>query len=184
MGLKGFFDSVFEDSEEELVADIKEAEELIRERKKQLEALKRKRMKAKHDFAPKPKKKTSYVDYLCFIIPIVIAIIIIVIGLSLPAGQEKNHAIYCEGDPECTDCEIVLSCVGLTDYEVSFRLTNQLNADGNCIVDILFSQEDEMINKKTYAIGAVKSKETIKTSIPIEMPEGDTKISVIPTCEW
>lgn len=186
MGLKNLFDDVFEDSEEELKADIKEAQELIKEREKQLEEVIKRKMQKKtkvHHTKPK-KKKSSIADYLYFAVPLVLAVVIIIIGISLSGSQEAEQSIYCEGDPECPDCEIVVSCLDISDEEINFRLTNQLNADGECIVDVIYSQEDILIDKKTYAIGNVDAKETVKTTVPIEMPSGKTSISILPTCEW
>jgi hypothetical protein len=195
MGLKDIFAGIFEDSEEELKADIKEAEELIKDRHQQLEELRRGKERRKDTAKkararPVPKKiikkpkKTNYADYLYFIIPVAIAVVIIIIGLSLSSVQKEERGIYCEGDEECPDCEIVVSCVELSDEALAFRLTNQMNADGECIVDILFSQEAKLIDKKTYGVGKIKQKETIKTQVPIDMPTGNTQISVLSTCDW
>ena len=123
MGIINFIMNFFEESEEELLEDIKEAERIKRESEKRLKELRKKKTK------PIDKK---VIRKWSIIIGIIILIIIGWYGIKFYKSIPKPFRYKCEELNPCEDCLVTASCImfeeAYDEHFVHFTITNQIHS--------------------------------------------------------
>lgn len=186
---------LLEESEEDIRRDIDEAKEIIKEREKALKEIKTKKKKT---------SKKSNNNYLLGIIAIIGVILVIIFfyyqysgASSIPkesTNQEMEPFKYiCNEKNDCEDCEVVASCVqfeelfseedGPTDY-IHFEVENKRNVSGECTAEIVMEMDGEILMEKKLSLGTINAQESKRFKLLATMPEGESHVTVDPSCEW
>ncbi|MFH1642952.1 MAG: hypothetical protein ABIC04_08720 [Nanoarchaeota archaeon] len=182
MGLWKFIKTFFEESEEELKEEIKEADKIKKEAEKRLKELQKRRKIPK-----KPLDKKLIRNWI-IAIGIILLMIFGVWGIQKYRSIPKPFKYVCKETNPCEDCLVTASCVmfeeAVDSSYVHFTLTNQNDVKGDCVAQILIEKEDSILTDKSYKLGTLKADQSKVFKIPVELPGGVSETSVTPSCEW
>ncbi len=179
MSISKIFDWFLKESEEEIKADIKEAEDIIKERKKQLAELKKNKTKKTKSKKPINKK--------AIILPLIAIIIIGVLGFSY-INYSQDFSYNCTKPNPCKNCSVIASCVQFehlnesNDY-LHFEITNKLDQEVECTAKIETTKEGLILNTENYNLGPFQPQETKHFKMVMTLPEGQSEVKVDPTCK-
>ena len=179
MGFIDFLRSFFEESEEELLEDIKEAEKLKKEAEKRLKELKKKN-KSRKKLKPMP---TKY--------KVLLTITIVVIVALCYGGYKYMTSFHfkCEGQNPCKSCGAVILCpqfdeTDQSEHYLHFILENRKNTDGDCSAIVSTKKEGFVLNNKTVSLGIVPANQQKRFKMPLLLPGGESTVTIGPDCEW
>ncbi|MFC1697874.1 hypothetical protein ACFL1H_06050 [Nanoarchaeota archaeon] len=187
----GFFDSLFEESEDELKQEIKEANETIAKAKKKLELIKKNKKKkvpikkekkvapVKKDIFKEEKPKSNYAGVLILIIVLLIAA-----GGYYYLSFSKPTSFYeCFEQPDMGD-NAELLCYGTDKVEdtqyILFEIKNTLNQTADCNLDVKIINDGVIKEENNFPIGEVAALSNYKGRFPLDVKEAS--LSIIPSC--
>ena len=184
MGLIAILKGFFEESEEELKEEIKEAEKIKKEAENKLKDIK----KRKHIKKKKKPINKKLVKKWLIISGIILLLIISWWGIQKYISLPKPFKYACKEMNPCLDCLVAASCITFEESPekeyMYFTIENKNNAKGNCIAQISVEQENSVLSNKSYKLAALEANEIRAFKIPIDLPDGVSQISVTPNCEW
>ncbi len=197
MGIGNFFISFFEESEEEIQEEINEAKKQQEEAEKRLKELrerKKQRAKAKKKGGFKKfwKKRRNQVKSVFKNILIIIGIVLVVWVVSLGVQKYKEmprpYVYRCSEPNLCSDCLVAASCIDFEDSTdeiyVHVRIDNKNDVQGDCKAQMIVEQEGDTLIDKEVELGVLEAQEKKVFKIGLDIPSGDSKITVDPSCNW
>ncbi|MFC1704784.1 hypothetical protein ACFLZ6_00470 [Nanoarchaeota archaeon] len=181
MGFIDFLSNIFDESEEELKKQIKEAELLRKEAEAKLKKIKKNKPK---------KKKKSNVKY--FVIPAILALVVVVlisilnIGGGEPNGSQ-DYVVGCMDESPCEDCEFVVLCPsieeGEEDHYLHFTLENRLEENLDCVIHLNLEGGGGLTHNKTMDVGVIAANKRTAFKTKITVPGGKSTSTIVPVCE-
>ena len=182
MGALTFLREFFDETEEELMEEIKEAEKTKAQAEKKLRELKRKK--------GKQKKSTNKKLVRNWLITFGLLLLLAVIwwGVRLYGSLPEPFKYECKEMNSCKDCLVAVSCPmireDVADTFVYFTIKNLNELSGNCDAQISIVQGDSVLFNQTRGLGRLEANETKVFKMPVTVPDGTSKIGVAPNCEW
>ncbi len=190
----------FEESEEELLENIKEAKETIKENEsyiKEAESKLKKLKKSKEE--PIRLFTLRNISYLILFALIFIGIYYgTLFSISRYNGWKISYKFECPKDMKdvCPECDIIATCiqhdinydyftqVNRTKEEVNlyFLAKNQRSETGQCKAELSIESAGKVIHQETLQLGTLKSGEERVYKTKIVIPEGESKFIVKPEC--
>ncbi len=178
MGFIDFVKSFFEESEEELLEDIKEAEKLKKYAEKRLNEV-RKAKKQRKKLKPMPLKHKL----------LILAGIMIIVALTYGIYKYKTTFHFkCNDVHQCEDCKFLILCpqfeeLGQEEHYIHFILENRKDESVGCKATITLEKLNSIISNKTVELGVVQPNTKQHFKVAMQLPSGDSVIKVEPICE-
>ena len=109
-------------------------------------------------------------------------------GVQKYKEMPKPYVYGCSEPNLCTDCLVAASCIDFEDGEegvyVHVRIDNKNDVRGDCEAKMIVEQEGEIMINKSIELGSLESEEKKVFKIKLNIPEGDSDVTVEPSCEW
>lgn len=190
MGLTDFLKTLFEESEEELREEIKEAEKTKKEAEKHIKEIKKRKADKKTATKKRPKKQINKNQLKIFFISagIILFIIFILWGFQAIRSLPEPFNYVCNEKNPCEDCLVTANCImfeeTLKKNYAHFTIINQNSVRGDCSVQISITKEGTTLFDKTQGLGILEPGENKRFKIKIPLPEGTSQTQFVPSCEW
>jgi hypothetical protein len=189
MRAKEFITNFFEESEEEIREELKDARSTVRELNEKLKLMEEKRaLFEKQKARLERKEKIRREKRNAFLKGLALAIIILLIASAITFALNKYFSNTC-GELKSIKGNSVIGCIKTDEphktdlHKVSFFFKSNLNKESNCIVQSIVSINKIEISNKEFNAGTFQPGEIKKLSIDMLLPEGNSNFELQPYCK-